>query len=73
MGNVYRYTHLFIYEFSFFLVFFLLMLMNMQKQNLHINTLNKKLCLVFNLVPGSVFSDELLLRYESFCRYTHFL
>ena len=55
MGNVYRYTPYFFYEFSF-ISFFLLLLMNMQKsENLHISTLNTKiLYLGFNLVPGSV-------------------
>ena len=47
--------------------------MNMKKRNLDISTLNKRICLGFNLVPGSVVYDKLLLRYESFCRYTHFL
>ena len=41
MGNVYRYTHLFFYGFSFISIF-LLILMDMQKQNLHISTMNKK-------------------------------
>ena len=60
MGNVYRYTPL-IFLRVFFYFYFLLILMNM-----HISTLNKKLCLVFNLVPGLVVEDELLLRYGHF-------
>ena len=33
---------------------------------MHISTFNKLICLVFNLVPGLVVEDELLLRYDHF-------
>ena len=54
MDNVYRYTPLFFYEFSF-LSFFDLVLMNMQKRKFAYQHIEyKKLCLGFNLVSGSV-------------------
>ena len=60
MGNVYRYTPVFFY------FYFLLILMNVQKRKYAYKHIEKKLCLVFNLVPGLVVEGELLLRYDHF-------
>ena len=41
MGNVYRYTPLFLYEFSFIVIFINTHEYAKKSENLHINTLNK--------------------------------